>query len=266
LGRPFTTRADLRGDIERMGVGAGDIVMAHAAVSKVGQLLNGPDALIGAILDVVGVGGTLMAYADWDARYDELLDGERKVPAEWRAHVPPFDLARSRATRDNGVLAEFVRTTPGAYRSGNPGASMVALGARAEWITADHPLDYGYGEGSPLAKLVEAGGKVLMIGAPLEKMTLQHHAEHLAKIPNKRLKRYEVPFASESGTRWRMVEEFNTSIPVVEGLDDDYFEDLAEEFLNTGRGRRGMIGLAPSVMVDAAEITKFAVAWLEKRS
>ena len=48
-----------------------------------------------------------MAYTDWDARYHELLDADGRVSEAWRAHVPPFDPAASRATRDNGVLPEF---------------------------------------------------------------------------------------------------------------------------------------------------------------
>jgi aminoglycoside 3-N-acetyltransferase len=67
-------------------------------------------------------------------------------------------------------------------------------------VTADHPLDYGYGEAWPLAKLVAARGKVLMVGAPPDTMTLLHHAEHLARIPGKRIRRYEVPFATTAGT------------------------------------------------------------------
>jgi aminoglycoside 3-N-acetyltransferase len=241
------------------------MVMVHAAVSRVGRLLNGPDALIGALLDATGPDGTILAYTDWDARYDELLDEDGHVPADWRAHVPPFDPARSRAARDNGVLPEFLRTWPGAYRSDNPSASVAALGGRADWITADHPLDYGYGEGSPFAKLVAAQGKVLMVGAPLDTMTLLHHAEHLARIPGKRIRRYEVPFATASGTRWRMVEEFETSLPIVRGLSDDYFATIVEEFLASERGVQGAVGEASITMVDAAEITAFAVDWLEDR-
>jgi aminoglycoside 3-N-acetyltransferase len=259
----FHTRTSLRDDLERLGVRPGDIVMVHAAMSRVGRLLNGPDALIGALRDAVGETGTILAYTDWDAAYDELLDEHGRVPPEWRDHVPPYDPAVSRAMRENGVLAEFIRTTPGARRSGNPGASVAALGARAGWLAADHPLDYGYGAGSPLAKLVEASGRVLMVGAPLDTMTLLHHAEHLARIPDKRLRRYEVPFATPEGVQWRMVEEFDTSLPVVPGLDDDFFAAIVREYLATGRGAQGRIGDAPSVLVDAAPLCAFAVAWLE---
>ncbi|NNG05195.1 MAG: aminoglycoside 3-N-acetyltransferase [Inquilinus sp.] len=264
---PFQTRAALAADLRRLGLGPGDMVMVHAAVSRVGRLLNGPDALIGALLDATAPGGTVLAYTDWDARYDELLDSDGRVPAEWRDHIPPFDAAASRAARENGVLAEFLRTWPGARRSGNPGASVAATGARADWITAHHPLNYGYGfgEGSPLEKLVAAGGKVLMIGAPLDTMTLLHHAEHLARVSNKRIRRIEIPFATASGTRWRMAEEFETAVPVAPGLDDDYFASVVGDFLATGQGEQGAVGDAPSTLVDAAAITAFAVGWLENR-
>ena len=238
--------------------------MVHAAMSKVGPCLNGPDTLVSALLDAVGSTGTLLAYTDWNAAYEELLDEQNRVPTDWREHVPPFDPTTSRAVRDNGVLPEFVRTTPGARRSSNPGASVAAIGAAADWLTAEHPLDYGYGEGSPLAKLVKGQGKVLMVGAPLDTMTLLHHAEHLARLPNKRIRRTEVPFATPEGVRWRMVEEFDTSEPVVVGLPGDYFADVVREFLATGQGAWGLVGSAPSVLVEAAPICHFAIKWLER--
>ncbi|WP_407928172.1 aminoglycoside 3-N-acetyltransferase [Arenibaculum pallidiluteum] len=260
------TRASLRADLQALGLRAGDIVMVHAAMRRVGRLLGGPDALIGALLDAVGPTGTVLAYTDWEADHEALLDADGRIPPAWRGHVPPFDPVASRAARGNGVLAEFVRTTPGALRSGNPGASVAAIGARAAWLTADHPLDYGYGAGSPLARLVQAGGRVLMAGAPLDTMTLLHHAEHLARIPGKRVRRGEVPFATPEGVRWRMTEEFETAIPVVPGLDEDCFAAIVRDFLANGRGAHGHVGAAPSVLVDAAPICAFAVAWLEDRA
>jgi aminoglycoside 3-N-acetyltransferase len=163
------------------------------------------------------------------------------------------------------VLPEFVRTTAGAKRSGNPGASVAAIGAAADWLTANHPIDYGYGERSPLAKLVEVEGKVLMVGTPLDTMTLLHHAEHLAQLPNKRVRRMEVPFATPEGVHWRMVEQFDTSEPVVAGLPDDYFADIVREFLASGQRAQGLVGAAPSVLVKAAPICNFAIEWLERK-
>ncbi len=262
----FRTRAGLRADLERLGIGPGDTVMVHAAMRRVGRLLNGPDALIGALLDATTGTGTVVAYTDWDAPYDEVLGPDGRVVPAWRPHLPPFDAAASRAAREYGVLPEFLRTCPGARRSGNPGASVAALGARADRLTADHPLDYGYGEGSPLARLVAAGGKVLMVGAPLDTMTLLHHAEHLARIPGKRVVRYEGPLAiGGGGVDWRVAEEFDTCDPVVDGLDDDYFATIVTAFLDAGHGAQGPVGAAPSTLVDAAAITAFAVDWLERR-
>lgn len=261
---PFLTRTDLAADLVRIGISPGDMVMVHAALSKVGPVLGGPDSVIAALRETVGPQGTIMAYCDWDAAYEGLLDENGRVPEQWRDHIPPFDPLTSRAVHDNGVFPEFLRTTPGAVRSANSGASVAAIGEKAGWLTADHPIDYGYGPGSPFAKLVDAGGKVLMLGAPLDTMTLLHHAEHLAQVPSKRIKRAEVPYLTPSGTEWRMIEEFDTGDYLCPALDDrDYFTEIVESYLALGKGAQGTIGRAPSVLVDAAEIVAHAVTWLE---
>lgn len=264
-GRRLWTRSDLADHLRAIGLGSGDDVMVHAAMRRIGAMLNGPDALIGALRDVVGDGGTLLCYVDWDACYEDIVDHEGRVPDDLKSLIPAFDTALSRANRDHGIFAEFFRTTPGAVRSGNPGASVAALGARAAWYTADHPLDYGYGDASPFAKLAAAGGKVLLAGAPLDTMTLLHHAEHRAHIPGKRVRRIEVPLRRGEHVEWRVIEEFETGVPIVDGLADDYFATIVDEFLATGQGARACIGSAPSVLVEAQAVTDFTVAWLERR-
>lgn len=251
------TRSSLAADLRAIGFAPGDAVLVHAALRQVGRVIGGPDTILDAMRDVVGPEGTILGYTDW-----QLEDFGRDY-LDYRDQVPAFDPLRSRATRDNGFWPEMLRTTPGALRSGNPGASMAAIGGRAAWFVADHALDYGYGPQSPLGKLVEAKGKVLMLGATLDHMTLLHHAEHLADFPNKRVKRYEAPLLIDGVPTWRRFEEFDTS-DSPDGMADDYFATIVEAFLATGQGTRGPVGAADSVLVPAAEMIDFAVQWMEE--
>ncbi len=249
--------------LNAMGLGAGDAVMVHAGMRSVGPLLNSPNALIGAVLDEISKESTLLWYVNWDEHYEDALDESGRLPGELKSEIPPFDPQTSRASRNHGVFAEFVRTTPGAKPSANPGASVAAIGARAEWFTADHPLNYGYGPASPFAKLVSVAGKILLVGAPLDTISIVHHAEHLARTPGKRIRRIEVPLRINRETEWQVIEEFDTAEPVVERLEADYFKTIVEAFLRTRGGNRGRTG--PSVLLPAAELVACAAEWLEQR-
>ena len=81
-----------------------------------------------------------------------------------------------------------------------------------------------------------------MIGAPLDTMTLLHHAEHLADICGKRVVRHAYPMKTPGGVRWLTAEEFDTSVPVVASLDDDYFARIVQDFLGSGRGAANCVG------------------------
>lgn len=261
----FWTPLALADDLAALGLAAGDAVMVHASLRRVGPVLGGADGVIAALAGVVGAAGTILAYVSWHEQFEDALDADGRLDPALKPFIPAFDAARSRANPDHGWFAEALRTTPGARRSCNPGASVAALGAGAAAFTADHPMDYGYGPGSPFARLVAAGGKVLMLGAPLDTMSLLHHAEHIADIPGKHVRRMEVPLARPQGTCWRLIEEFDTVDPVVDGLAEDYFADIVRDFLASGRGRQGQVGGAPAVLVPAATMAGFAVQWLERR-
>lgn len=251
----IATRLSLGAELRKLGLQDGDAVLVHAGLRSLGRVLGGPDTVIDALIDAIGAGGTLLGYCDWQ------IDEAALDDPDLRDQVPPFDPARSRATRDHGAFPEMLRTTPGATRSGNPGASCTALGAKADWFTADHPLDYGYGPDSPFGKLVAENGKCLMLGAPLDTMTLLHHAEQIADFPGKRLKTGEIPMLIEGNKVWRRYEEFETA-EAPRGQPDDYFAIIVEAFLATGEGRRGKVGHADCVLVDARPMLAFAVDWM----
>src|SRR5215213_1770454 len=167
---PAVTRSRLAADLLALGLRPGGIAMVHTRISALGRVVGGADTVVRALLDALGPEGTLMAYASWaEHTYDAL-------PAE----PPVFDAATAEDGRSYGRIPERIRTWPGARHSGHPEAGVVAVGARAGWLTDPHPGNDAYGPGTPFARLVEAGGQVLILGAPLDTVTLLHHAEAIA--------------------------------------------------------------------------------------
>ena len=264
--RDVHTRDRLHRDLTRLGLRQGDLVMVHSSMRAVGPILGGPNEMIEALMASVGATGTVMMYVDWEDAAQSFTRADRDVdlPAGWLDAWPAFDPLKARADRSCGILPEFLRTWPGAVRSENPGASMAAVGARAEWICADHPLDYGYGPGSPLAKLVEAHGRVLLLGSPLENVTLLHFAEHVARLPDKRVIRYREKMLRDGEPEWVEMEEFDTADPVVAAAPADHFHRLMSAYVERERIRVDAVGNANAYLFDAEPLHAFAVEWLER--
>lgn len=141
---------------------------------------------------------------------------------------------------------------------------MVAVGARAQWLTENHPITYGYGPDGPLGKFTSLGGKVLLLGSDPDQVTILHLAEHLADLPNKRIVRREIPILKESGTSSPLqVEEFDTSNPVVSGMPQRIFALIVERFIASSVCKKGRVGLADAYLLSANELVPFAVSFLE---
>jgi len=262
--KPVVTRSRLIRDLQELGVSAGQVLMFHASVKAVGWVVGGPDMVVQTILDVLTHEGTLMMLVGWeDGTYemDEWPEDKRRAYID---ECPAFDPARSRAYRKWSILTEYLRTWPGAYRSAHPDCSFAAVGKLAKWLTADHPLQYGHGPGSPLAKLCEKKGVVLPLGTPFTSLTLLHYSEHMADVAGKRIVRYRAPVLRDGRRRWIDVEEFDTCQLIGQWEGDGYFEMIPQEALELGIGRCGSVGPAQAYLFDADGLHRFAVQWLEK--
>ncbi|WAS99455.1 aminoglycoside 3-N-acetyltransferase [Nannocystis punicea] len=260
LACPRITQEMLVRDCAALGVVPGDTVMVHASLRAAGSLLGGPDTLIAAILAAVGEVGTMMVYLGCPSPYDDIGRGLHPPEDERfiEEHCPPFDPSLTRASRDFGVLAEFFRGHPKVRCSANVGMRMGAAGALAEFLTRDHAPNYGLGEGSPLARLCEVGGKVLLVGSDLDQVTLLHYAEALAPIPDKRVARVRVPVLRDGARVWLDVEEFD-SMNGIKDWPDRLFGAIVERFLAAGLARSGPIGAAASHLLPARALVDFAV-------
>lgn len=259
---PFITRNQLVHDLSSLGVAEGQTVMMHSSVKAMGWIVGGPDVVLDALLHVLTPSGTLMVMASWeDNPYDYARWPKERQEAYWN-ECPVYDPHRSRADRrEMGILTEYLRTWPGAHRSRHP-FSYVAVGQRAQWVTENQPWQYRDGPGSPLAKLCEADGWVVLLGSPIGDVTLLHHAEHLADVPNKHIDRYRMPVLVDGERVWMDFEEYDTCDGIVD-WPDNYFETIINEYLAAGLGKTGKVGAADAYLFEAKPLVAFAVDWME---
>jgi aminoglycoside 3-N-acetyltransferase/aminoglycoside 3-N-acetyltransferase-2 len=122
--------------------------------------------------------------------------------------------------------------------------------------------------GSPLEALLTREGKVLLLGAPPDALTLLHYAEAVAPIVGKRRVTYEMPLRGRGGgTVWRRVEDFDSNgiLDVYAGEGPDAVERIGRDFLAAGRHREGQVGRTLAQLIDARELVAFGVDWLVRR-
>jgi len=262
---PFN-RAQLTQQLRDLGLKAGHSVMLHASVRAVGPVIGGPDEIHLAVEEAAGPGGTVMMYVGCEDGFDDVGRGVLS-PEEERevlAHQPPFDFRSARACRAFGILAEFFRSFPGTCTSQSVCGRMAARGARATWLTADQPWDYCFGRGSPLDKLCQCSGKVVLLGSDHDEVTLLHYVEHIAQFEGKRVARYQVPLMRAGKRAWLACEEFDTSgSGVHESWPADFFAQIVDDFIarnvDTQSCRRSHVGNADSILIDASALVAHAM-------
>jgi aminoglycoside 3-N-acetyltransferase len=254
-GRP-QTRASLSRDLTALGVAPGDTLLVHSSLSALGWVCGGEQALVQALMDTVGPGGTLVVPTQTMDNTDPAGWRDPPVPEDWwpviRAEAPGFD-PRLTPSRYMGRVPELVRTWPGAVRSANPQTSFAALGPRARDLMEHHPVDCRLGEDSPLAALERAGARVLLLGTGFGSCTAFHLAEY--RIPRPRLERSGCAVLSPDGSR-----EWVAFTDVF--LDEEDFALLGEDFEGTGAVVSGPVGEASARLFSLPGAVAFAAGWM----
>lgn len=162
------TRAEVAEQLRALGVERGGVLLVHTSFRAVRPVEGGPRGLIDALRDALGPDGTLV------------------MPSWTGDDSAVFDPASTPASEDLGVVADTFWRLPGVVRSEHPFA-MAAAGPKAREITAD-PLPLPpHIPASPVGRVHDLDGQVLLLGVNHDADTTIHLAELLAGVP------YRVP-------------------------------------------------------------------------
>ncbi|MCA9630094.1 MAG: AAC(3) family N-acetyltransferase [Myxococcales bacterium] len=217
-----------------LGVAPAGVLLVHTSFRRVRPVIAGPRGLLHALREALGPDGTL-------------------VMPTMTAGDGPFD-PRTTPTLDMGITAETFWRTPGVLRSSHPGASFAASGPQAEHICRPQPLSPPHGPDSPVGRVHELDGQVLLLGVDHSESTTLHLAESLAAVP------------------------YSVQHPCIVGIGDDTREEwLAEtdhccegfKRLNgwlddSGLQREGRVGHATAKLSRARDLVRTALAELSR--
>ncbi|HTN87349.1 MAG TPA: AAC(3) family N-acetyltransferase [Sorangium sp.] len=256
----LVTLPSLVEELAALGVQPGMVLLVHSSLSKLGWVSGGPVAVILALEEVLTSEGTLVMPTHSAGLSDPALWQAPPVPEAWwepiRQTMPAYDPDLT-PTRQMGVIPETFRKQRGVRRSAHPLTSFAAWGRHAERVTANHSLAYDLGEGSPLARIYELGGWVLLLGVGHGNNTSLHLAEHRADFPGKRIEVRHAPILVD-GARQRVAFD---DIATNDGDFDRIGADFARD---TGLERRGRVGAATALLMPQRALVDYGVGWMQR--
>lgn len=239
-------------------VDSGVTILVHGSLSSLGWVCGGAPAVVDALMNVIG-DGTIVMPTHSPGNMDPSNMEHPPVPDSWydtiREQMPPYRPAVT-PTRGMGAIAECFRSYPGVHRSDHPQHSFAAWGREAEFVTAEHPLDYSLGEDSPLARLYDLDADVLLLGTTYATNTSLHLAEYRASLDLERTSQASAVLV-DGEREWVQWEDL--------AIDDGDFEACGEAFetQHPDSVESGLVGVGEAKLFSQRSLVDFAVGWFE---
>ena len=260
--KTLATVESLRDNFEALGIEKGMVLLVHSSLSALGWVCGGAVAVIIALQEVLGETGTLVMPTHSTDLSDPGQWENPPVPESWwqtiRETMPAYDPDLT-PTRSMGKIAETFRKQKDVLRSAHPQSSFCARGPQASYVVNNHSFAFGMGEYSPLARIYDLQGYVLLLGVEHSSNTSIHLAEYRANFPTKRIVREGAPISQAGSTVWTTFEDID--------VDASDFDRIGEGFLHSDAGKvvqQGKIGIANCQLMPQRSVVDFAVDWLEK--
>ncbi len=249
------TRKTLTQDLINAGLNPGITVIVHSSLSSLGWVCGGAVTVVQALMDVVTPMGTLVMPTHTTDYSDPEPWQNPPVPSEWwqiiRDTMPAYD-ARITPTRKMGKIVEVFRTCENVLRSSHPNYSFAAWGKNAEVIIKNQSLNYSLGEESPLARLYDLNGCVLLLGTQYDTCTTFHLSEY--RMGNLKTINYGAPIIEEGKRVWKNYSDIE--------FDDNCFINIGEDFEKAGYVKASQVGSAQTKFFAVRDAVDFGVIWL----
>jgi len=175
--RPELTQAEIVGQLRKLGVKRGDLLLVHSAVAGCGYIKGGAKTVIVALREAVGPEGTLL-FPAFTRPYVNLGGPCREW--DFRPYDPQDPAQIWTGTLPKTVLKKY----PDVRRSRHLSHSWCGFGPLAEECLVRHdPADPPCSLNSPPGIAMEHGAKILHFGSTPASTTFLHFVETVCNVP-----------------------------------------------------------------------------------
>lgn len=251
----FQSKETLKKQLKELGIQQGDRIMVHSSLKSMGWIAGGAQAVVEALMETVTDEGTIVMPSQSSDNSDPVYWMEPPIPENWheklRKTLPAYDPHLTHL-RGMGKIAECFHRHPLTIRSPHPAHSFMAWGNAADEWMREHPLEDSFGDGSPLAKMMESQLQILFIGVGFDSCTALHYAEFAQEG---RTTSPQGAAITLNGQRvWQRFDCVD--------MDSDRFPEIAKDY--PGEIRTGMLGQAETKLTDMRPLVEFGIQWLKK--
>lgn len=253
----INTIESLKKDLATLGLKKGMTVIVHSSLSSIGWVCGGAVSVIKSLMDIITEEGNIIMPAQTGDYSEPCYWGNPPVPEQWyeiiRETMPVFD-KHVTPTRGMGRIAEVFRSFPNVLRSDHPQASFTAWGKDSEDIIRVHNLEDSLGETSPLGKVYNINGYVLLLGVPYENNTSFHLSEYKSNV--RMYTELAAPILENGKRVWKTFRDID--------LDSEDFNSIGIEFEKNCNVSRGLVGQAESRLFHQKTSVDFATEWFKR--
>ncbi len=196
---------------KRLGIDKGDVLLVHNSLMNFGfpsdaRLQEVPAKIYEYLMNTIGPEGTLaVPVFNFDF-----------------CNGIPFNLKET-PSKNMGVFSEYVRLRPEAKRSRHAMQSLAVVGKYADYIVENDTASSFSPEG-PFDRLLKLDGKILLLGADINSVSMIHWVEEKLQVPYRYWKTFKGLYSDENGQKQKAYQMYVRSLDLNPRLKMDFIE------------------------------------------
>jgi aminoglycoside 3-N-acetyltransferase len=168
MSQALVTQQDIIAGLRRVGLAPGEVVFVHSSLSAFGHVQGGADAVVEALLECVGLDGTVVVPTfTWEMFHH--CDADAVV----------FDLTHTPS--NTGRITEVFRRRSKAIRSEHLCHSVAAIGPHSREVMGEGVRSFG--AGSSFDALYRLDARCLLLGVGFNVCSALHAVEETMQVP-----------------------------------------------------------------------------------